>query len=86
LHWLPKKGLLTSLVQGTQTGYACLATNRKLQAERGQHEGNRTMPEGIIKKLTDKGFGFIDIGGRKDLFFHSSSLQGVSFNELQEGQ
>jgi cold shock protein len=44
------------------------------------------MAEGTIKKLTDKGFGFIDIGGGKDLFFHSSSLQGVSFDALREGQ
>ncbi len=44
------------------------------------------MAEGTIKKLTDKGFGFIKTDGGKDLFFHSSSLQGVSFEELQEGQ
>ena len=44
------------------------------------------MAEGTIKRLTDKGFGFIDIGGEKDLFFHSSALEGVSFDELQEGQ
>jgi CspA family cold shock protein len=44
------------------------------------------MAEGTIKKLTNKGFGFINTGGGKDLFFHSSSLQGVSFNELREGQ
>jgi cold shock protein len=44
------------------------------------------MAEGTIKKLTDKGFGFIDTGGEKDLFFHSSSLVDVSYNELQEGQ
>ncbi len=44
------------------------------------------MPEGTIKRLTDRGFGFIDTGGQKDLFFHSSSLEGVSFDELQEGQ
>lgn len=44
------------------------------------------MAEGTIKRLTDKGFGFIDTGGEKDLFFHSSSCEGVSFNELQEGQ
>jgi CspA family cold shock protein len=43
------------------------------------------MAEGTIKKLTDKGFGFISIGGGKDLFFHSSSLQGVRFEELREG-
>ena len=44
------------------------------------------MAEGTIKKLTDKGFGFIKTGGEKDLFFHSSSVQGVSFDDLHEGQ
>jgi len=41
---------------------------------------------GKIKKLTDRGFGFItqDDGG-KDLFFHSNELVGVGFNELKEG-
>ncbi len=44
------------------------------------------MAEGTINRLTDKGFGFIDTGGDKDLFFHSSDLAGVSYEELQEGQ
>ena len=44
------------------------------------------MAEGTIKRLTNKGFGFISTGGAKDLFFHSSSLEGVSFEELREGQ
>jgi CspA family cold shock protein len=44
------------------------------------------MAEGTIKKLTDKGFGFIKAGGEKDLFFHSNSVQGVTFDDLQEGQ
>ena len=44
------------------------------------------MAEGTIKKVTDKGFGFIQTGSDKDLFFHSSSVQGVSFEELREGQ
>ena len=44
------------------------------------------MAEGTIKRLTDKGFGFIDTGTDKDLFFHLSSLEGVHFDELQEGQ
>ena len=45
------------------------------------------MPEGTVKKLTDKGFGFIKTGnGDKDLFFHSSSVQDGSFDDLREGQ
>ena len=44
------------------------------------------MAEGTIKRLTDRGFGFIDNGTDKDMFFHTSNLEGVSFEELQEGQ
>jgi CspA family cold shock protein len=44
------------------------------------------MAEGTIKRITDKGFGFIDNGTSKDLFFHSSSVQGATFDELREGQ
>lgn len=41
---------------------------------------------GSIKRLTDKGFGFIAPDGQdKDLFFHSSALVGVTLNELHEG-
>jgi len=42
--------------------------------------------QGTIKRLTDRGFGFIDTGGGQDLFFHMSSLQGVTFEQLREGQ
>ena len=44
------------------------------------------MAEGTIKKLTDKGFGFIDNGTDNDMFFHNSNLEGVSYEQLQEGQ
>ena len=44
------------------------------------------MAEGTIKRLTDKGFGFIDTGPDQDIFFHSSNLEGVSYDELQEGE
>lgn len=41
---------------------------------------------GTIKKLTDKGFGFITGEGlEKDLFFHMNALVGVQFNDLHEG-
>jgi cold shock CspA family protein/glycosyltransferase involved in cell wall biosynthesis len=42
--------------------------------------------EGVIKKLTDKGFGFIaTAGNEKDIFFHGKTLVGVQFDELHEG-
>lgn len=44
------------------------------------------MSEGTIKRLTDKGFGFIDTGSKQDMFFHMSSVEGISFEELREGQ
>ena len=43
------------------------------------------MSEGTIKRITDKGFGFIECGG-KDLFFHMSACEGVRFEDLQPGQ
>lgn len=44
------------------------------------------MAEGTIKRLTDKGFGFIDTGDGRDIFFHMSSLVGTSYDSLRDGQ
>jgi CspA family cold shock protein len=44
------------------------------------------MAEGTIKRMTDKGFGFIEDGTGKDMFFHSSAVEGVRYEELREGQ
>ena len=42
--------------------------------------------QGTIKKLTDKGFGFITReDSDKDLFFHATELKGVEYNDLREG-
>ena len=42
--------------------------------------------EGVIKKLTDRGYGFIGKeGSDDDLFFHANSLNGAEFEELKEG-
>jgi len=44
------------------------------------------MTEGTIKRLTEKGFGFIDTGSGKHVFFHSSAVEGTSYDDLHEGQ
>lgn len=42
--------------------------------------------EGTIKRLTDKGFGFITVDGEeKDLFFHRNEVKSPSYEELKEG-
>ena len=44
------------------------------------------MNKGTIKRLTDRGFGFIAYDeSDKDLFFHSNELKNVQFNDLKEG-
>lgn len=44
------------------------------------------MSEGTIKRLTDKGFGFIRTESGDDVFFHMSNVEAVNFDELREGQ
>jgi hypothetical protein len=44
------------------------------------------MEEVAIKQAADWGIGFIDVGGDKDLSFHSSSLTVVHFNDLRVGK
>ena len=41
---------------------------------------------GTIKRLTDKGFGFIAASDGSEYFFHQSACTGTRFDELREGQ
>ncbi len=44
------------------------------------------MPKGTIKRLMERGFGFIKTEEEKDLFFHRNDLEGVECVSLNEGQ
>ncbi len=44
------------------------------------------MPQSTIRRLMDRGYGFIKTEQEEELFFHSTSLEGVEFNSLREGQ
>jgi CspA family cold shock protein len=41
---------------------------------------------GTIKRITDKGFGFIAASDGTEYFFHQSACVGTRFDELREGQ
>jgi len=41
---------------------------------------------GTIKRLTDKGFGFIAAADGTEYFFHQSACRGMRFDELREGE
>ena len=44
------------------------------------------MPKGTIRRLMDRGFGFIKTEDETDIFFHRNDIEGVEFNSLSEGQ
>ena len=44
------------------------------------------MSQGTIKRLNEKGFGFISNESGNDVFFHMSAVEGARFEDLREGQ
>lgn len=45
-----------------------------------------TTNDGTIKRITDKGFGFIATAEGTEYFFHQSACAGTPFDALREGQ
>jgi CspA family cold shock protein len=45
------------------------------------------MAEGIVKWFnSQKGYGFIEMDGGKDIFVHHNEIQGHGFKSLDEGE
>ena len=44
------------------------------------------MSKGTIRRLMDRGYGFIKGEQEEDLFFHRNNVEGAEFNSLSEGQ
>jgi CspA family cold shock protein len=68
------------------TGLSVRAGANFLAQRDTTNHGELKMAEGTIKRLTDKGFGFIENGSGTDMFFHMSAVEGVRFSDLREGQ
>jgi len=44
------------------------------------------MPKGTIRRLMDRGYGFIKTEQEEEIFFHRNDIEGVEFANLSEGQ
>ncbi len=44
------------------------------------------MTKGTIRRLMDRGYGFIKGEQEEEVFFHRNDVEGVEFNSLREGQ
>ena len=73
-------------------GLACAVTEWRrgasgaIEAVSISNRNEHNMAEGTIKRLTDRGFGFIETSPGNDIFFHMSNVDGVRFEDLREGQ
>src|SRR5687767_3123069 len=55
--------------------------------DRARDPRETRMPSGTIKRLVrDRGFGFIRDEGGQEWFFHRSSVEAGSFDQLNEGE
>jgi CspA family cold shock protein len=73
--------------KGTRTAIAFLhCVVYSLLSLASRFEGRCPMPKGTIRRLMDRGFGFIKGEEEGDLFFHRNDIEGVEFGSLREGQ
>ena len=49
-------------------------------------ENNKVAKGTIARLIKDRGYGFIATEDGKDVFFHQTALQGLSFDSLKKGQ
>jgi CspA family cold shock protein len=65
----------------------CATESPRITVTHSSHK-DASMPStttGTIKRITDKGFGFIAAPDGTEYFFHQSACTGTPFNQMREG-
>ena len=82
-------------LHGVRPDLECRSTAARMaQAVRPVHletilhleDASMTTTNGTIKRITDRGFGFIATPEGVEYFFHQSACAGTPFDDLREGQ
>jgi cold shock protein len=60
--------------------------SKEVNASSTTRKRSMTTTNGTIKRITDKGFGFIATAEGTEYFFHQSACAGTPFDDLREGQ
>lgn len=71
---------------GEAAGRDAIARARQASPRRTRRQHEESKLNGKIARLVrDRGFGFIEVGGGKEVFFHRTAVQDGGFDSLSEG-
>ena len=75
-----------AFVRMAEAGSGCAPTRLNRHEQFTLRTLSMTSTNGTIKRITDKGFGFIATPEGTEYFFHQSACTGTPFDDLREGQ
>jgi len=70
---------------GEAAGRAAIALAKQASPRRARHREESYLNGKIVRLVRDRGFGFIQVGGGKEVFFHHTAVQDGVFDSMTEG-
>ena len=77
-------GSARSLERGA-AGRGATALAKQASPRRARHREESYLNGKIVRLVRDRGFGFIQVGGGKEVFFHHTAVQDGVFDSMSEG-
>ena len=77
-------GLARSLA-GEAAGTDAVARAKQRSSPRAKHREESYLNGKIVRLVRDRGFGFIQVEGGKEVFFHHTAVQDGVFDSMSEG-